>query len=116
MLPFPQMQDNKMIQMIELQQPLLLSSQPHPLLEPNPPKPPFPPHPPQKNKRMMIHHMLFPPPNPEPHPLLHPLLHPHPLLDLALQSLHPQFDKSPIKSLHDFEYSISYGQGMAMFP
>ena len=77
-----------MIQMMELQQLLLLSSHPQLLFEP---KPPLLPHPPQKNKRIIIHHMLFP-------LLPHPLLHPHPLLDLALQSLHPQFDKSPIKA------------------
>lgn len=80
-----------MIQMIELQQLLLLSSQP----QPQPLFELFPLPQPQKKIRMMIHHMLFPPPNPKPHPLLHP----HPLFDLALQSLlHPQFDKSPIKA------------------
>lgn len=86
------MQDNKIIQMMELQQLLLSLSQPQPLLDPHEL---LLPQPPQKNKRMMIHHVLLPLPNPKPHPLL---LHPHPLFDLVLQSLHPQFDKSPIKA------------------
>lgn len=84
------MQDNKMIQMMEEQQLLLLPlSQPHPLLEEEEPQPP------QKNKRMMIH-QKFPP------LLLFVQLQPvqpHPLFGLVLlQSLHPQLDKSPIKA------------------
>lgn len=87
------MQDNKIIQIMELQQLLLLSlSQPQPLFGPHEL---LLPQPPQKNKRMMIHQVLLPLPNPKPHPLL---LHPHPLFGLVLQSLHPQFDKSPIKA------------------
>lgn len=99
-----------MIQIIALQQLLSLSqsSQPQPLLfEPHPNIEPLLPQPPQKNKRMMIHQIPLLPLLPKPHPLLHLSLH---------LSLQPQFDKSPIKASIDFEYSISYGGGMAMFP
>lgn len=93
--------------MMEEQQLLLLPlSQPHPLLEEEP-------QPPQKNKRMMIH-QKFPP------LLLFVQLQPvqpHPLFGLVLlQSLHPQLDKSPIKSLQEIDYSIWYSAGMTMFP
>ena len=109
MLPFPQMQDNKMIQMMELQQLLSLPLlQPHPFEEPNELLLPHP----QNKRRMMIQHMLLPPfPPNKPHPLLHLSLH----LSLHLFSLHPQFDKSPIKASIEFDYSIWYGGSMAMF-